>query len=375
MRVLMIISGGIAAYKSLYVIRLLKEAGVDVRAIMTKSAQQFITPLSVSALTGNTVYTDLFSLTDESEMGHIRLSREADLVLVIPATADIMARTAQGMANDLATTALLATSAPVYMVPAMNPYMWNNPATQDNVNTLLERGITMVGPDMGDMACGETGAGRMVEPVEIVRNVLEVLGIDIAANISDNAPSVHNLDSVGGDLSGRHILVTAGATVEPIDGVRYISNYSSGKQGYAIAKILAMQGAEVTLISGKVDVDVPFGVNMIHVKTAVDMLQACESVSNIDGAVFCAAVADWRVDNATDAKIKKIDGGMQDLTFVENPDILKTIATSNSRPMVVVGFAAETDNVVENGIVKLQSKNADLIVANQVGGGYLYIWW
>ena len=374
MRVLMIISGGIAAYKSLYIIRLLKEAGVDVRCIMTQSAQQFITPLSVSALTGNQVYTDLFSLTDESEMGHIRLSREADLVLVAPATADIMARTAQGGAGDLATTALLATSAPVYMVPAMNPYMWDNPATQDNVKILQSRGITMIGPDAGDMACGENGAGRMVEPPQVVKIVLQALGVPVSDNLQDlgNTPNSHVLDSTGGDLSGRHILVTAGATIEPIDGVRYLSNYSSGKQGYAIAQQLALQGAKVTLVTGKTDLETPYGVDSIVIKTAQDMMVTCDGViggeTPVDGAVFCAAVADWRVDNSPVSKIKKGDGGMPALDFVENPDILKTIATGKNRPAVVVGFAAETDSVVENATHKLNHKNADLIVANRVGG-------
>ena len=374
MRVLMIISGGIAAYKSLYIIRLLKEAGVDVRCIMTISAQQFITPLSVSALTGNQVYTDLFSLTDESEMGHIRLSREADLVLVAPATADIMARMAHGGAGDLATTALLATSAPVHMVPAMNPYMWDNPATQDNVKILQSRGITMIGPENGDMACGEHGTGRMVEPTQVVTTVLQKLGVDVPDGLHDASlmPNSHSLDSVGGDLSGRHILVTAGATIEPIDGVRYISNYSSGKQGYAIAENLAMAGAQVTLVSGKTDIEAPYGVNCITVKTAQDMMDACQNViagdKPVDGAVFCAAVADWRVDNPPASKIKKTDGGMPALNFVENPDILKTIATGDKRPAVVVGFAAETDNVIDNATQKLTTKNADLIVANLVGG-------
>ena len=378
MRVLMIISGGIAAYKSLYIIRLLKEAGVDVRCIMTQSAQQFITPLSVSALTGNQVYTDLFSLTDESEMGHIRLSREADLVLVAPATADIIARTAQGHAGDLATTALLATSAPVYLVPAMNPYMWDNPATQDNVKILKSRGVSMIGPDAGDMACGEHGAGRMVEPPQVAKTVLQVLGLDVVIDESgalqdiSNTPNSHPTDSMGGDLSGRHILVTAGATIEPIDGVRYLSNYSSGKQGYAIASQLALQGAQVTLVTGKTDLDAPYGVDVIAVKTAQDMMHACDTVvkgtPSLDGAVFCAAVADWRVDNPLSSKIKKGDGGMPALNFVENPDILKTIATGKNRPTVVVGFAAETDNVVDNATQKLTAKNADLIVANRVGG-------
>ena len=373
----MIISGGIAAYKSLYIIRLLKEAGVDVRCIMTKSAQQFITPLSVSALTGNQVYTELFSLTDESEMGHIRLSREADLVLVAPATADIMARTAQGNAGDLATTALLATSAPVYMVPAMNPYMWDNSATQANVKILQSRGVSMIGPDKGDMACGENGAGRMVEPVQVVTVLLEKLGITIPDGLQNqsnatNTPNTHPLDSVGGDLSGRHILVTAGATIEPIDGVRYISNYSSGKQGYAVAEQLLLAGAQVTLVTGKTDIEAPYGVSIIPIQTAQDMMQACDSVltgdTGVDGAVFCAAVADWRVENPPKSKIKKGEGAMPTLNFTENPDILKTIATGDKRPAVVVGFAAETDNVVDNATQKLTQKNADLIVANRVGG-------
>ena len=365
MRVLMIITGGIAAYKSLYTIRLLKTAGVDVRCIMTQSAQQFITPLSVSALTGEPVYTDLFSLTDESEMGHIRLSREADAVLVSPATADIMARTAQGVADDLATTALLATSAPVFMTPAMNPYMWENPATQDNVKTLQNRGIVMISPTQGDMACGETGTGRMAEPVHIAKTVLDYLGVDTSFLQIDTCDGVSMVPDIL-DLSGRKILVTAGATIEDIDGVRYLSNYSSGKQGYAIATALAERGALVTLVSGKTNLSCPVGVNRIDVTSADDMLRACEKVLPVDGAVFCAAVADWKIENPYDQKIKKQGEQKPQLHFIENPDILRTIATGDTRPLVVVGFAAETENVITYAQDKLSRKNADLIVANQV---------
>lgn len=373
MRVLMIITGGIAAYKSLYTIRLLKTAGLAVRCIMTPSAQQFITPLSVSALTGERVYTDLFSLTDESEMGHIRLSREADLVLVSPATADIMARTAQGMADDLATTTLLATSAPVFMTPAMNPFMWDNPATQSNVSLLQQRGMTMIYPTDGDMACGETGTGRMAEPAQIAKTVLEYLHVDLAEFDGKNSGqefgiNVAMIPENSCDLAGYKILVTAGATTEDIDGVRYLSNYSSGKQGYAIATALAERGALVTLVSGKTHLPCPFGVERIGVTNADDMLQACEQVLPVHGAVFCAAVADWKVANPSAKKIKKQSGQCPQLQLVENPDILRTIAMGDSRPSVVVGFAAETENIVTHAQDKLSRKNADLIVANQVAG-------
>lgn len=368
MRVLMIITGGIACYKSLYTIRLLKTAGVDVRCIMTQSAQQFITPLSVSALTGDHVYTDLFSLTDESDMGHIKLARDADLVLVTPATANTMAQVAHGMANDLATTALLATDAPIYMTPAMNPHMWANPATQANVDILHNRGITLIAPDRGDMACGETGTGRMAEPPHIARVVLDKLGVDSGA-VDLDLPVAMVPDNAH-DLAGRKILVTAGATVEDIDGVRFLSNYSSGKQGYAIASAFAQRGALVTLVSGQTQLPCPHGVDRVVVKSAHDMLGACERTvaDGVDGAVFCAAVADWGVAHISPHKIKKTGDTPPTLNLTQNPDILHTVATGANRPPVVVGFASETENLMANATDKLNRKNADLIVANLVGG-------
>ncbi len=350
--VLLIIGGGIAAYKSLELIRLLKTRGIGVRAIMTKAAAEFVTPLSVASLSGEKVHSALFNLTDEVEMGHIELSRSADLVVVVPATADLMAKMAQGLANDLASTTALATDKPVLIAPAMNVRMWQHAATQRNLATLETDGIHVVGPNEGDMACGEFGPGRMAEPVEILA-AIEVL-----------------LASAPKPLAGRKILITAGPTREPIDPVRYISNHSSGKQGYALAEAAVRMGADVTLVSGPVSLPKPFGVKIIDVQTADEMLAACEKSLPADGAIFAAAVADWKVAHSAANKIKKQKSGeVPTLTFVENPDILKTIATGKMRPQIVVGFAAETEKVIEHAKAKLEKKSCDLIIANDVSEG------
>lgn len=350
--VLLIIGGGIAAYKSLELIRLLKTRGIAVRAIMTKAAAEFATPLSVASLSGEKVHEALFNLTDEVEMGHIELSRSADLVLVVPATANLIAKMAQGLANDLASTTLLATDKPVLIAPAMNVRMWLHAATQRNVTTLKSDGIHMIGPNDGDMACGEFGPGRMAEPVEIL--------VAIEALLSTAAKP----------LNGKKVLITAGPTREPIDPVRYISNHSSGKQGYALAEAAIRLGADVTLVSGPVSLPKPFGVKIIDVQTADEMLSACEKSLPTDIAIFAAAVADWKVATPATNKIKKPKSGeFPTLSFAENPDILKTIATGKMRPLLVVGFAAETEKVIENAQAKLVTKSCDLIIANNVSEG------
>ncbi len=350
--VLLIIGGGIAAYKSLELIRLLKTRGIAVRAIMTKAAAEFATPLSVASLSGEKVHEALFNLTDEVEMGHIELSRSADLVLVVPATADLIAKMAQGLANDLASTTLLATDKPVLIAPAMNVRMWLHAATQRNVTTLKSDGIHIIGPNDGDMACGEFGPGRMAEPVEIL--------VAIEALLSTAAKP----------LNGKKVLITAGPTREPIDPVRYISNHSSGKQGYALAEAAIRLGADVTLVSGPVSLPKPFGVKIIDVQTADEMLSACEKSLPTDIAIFAAAVADWKVATPATNKIKKPKSGeFPTLSFAENPDILKTIATGKMRPLLVVGFAAETEKVIENAQAKLVTKSCDLIIANNVSEG------
>jgi phosphopantothenoylcysteine decarboxylase / phosphopantothenate---cysteine ligase len=347
--VLLIIGGGIAAYKSLDLIRRLKERGIHVRAILTKAGAEFVTPLSVSALTGEKVFQDLFSLTDESEMGHIELSRSTDLVVVAPATADLMAKLANGHANDLASTALIATDKRVLMAPAMNVRMWNHPATQRNLKTLTADGVIFTGPNDGEMACGEFGPGRMSEPLEIVAAI-------------ENA-----LAATSGPLAGMKALVTAGPTHEPLDPVRYIANRSSGKQGYAIADALAHAGAETTLVSGPVAIAPPLRVKLVKVQTAREMLAACESTLPADVAVFAAAVADWRPETVMNSKMKKREGGsVPDLKLAQNPDILSAIAHGAKRPRLVIGFAAETDDVIANAQAKLAKKNADWIVANDV---------
>ncbi|GGF07449.1 phosphopantothenate synthase [Aliidongia dinghuensis] len=348
-RVLLIISGGIAAYKSLDLIRRLRERGCAVRCVMTAGAQQFVTPLAAAALSEDKVYTDLFSLTDESEMGHIRLSREADLLVVAPASADLLARMAAGMANDLASTVLLATDKPVMVAPAMNVMMWQHTATQANFRTLIARGIISLGPNAGDLACGEIGSGRMAEPLEIVAAVEAFFA-------GTDRP-----------LAGRRALVTSGPTYEPIDPVRYIANRSSGKQGHAIAAALARLGAHVTLVSGPTREPTPPGVTLVPIETAVEMLAACRAALPADVAVCAAAVADWRVAEAAGQKVKKTGGAPPTLSLIENPDILATLSAAGpDRPRLVVGFAAETENVVAHATEKRRRKGCDWILANDV---------
>jgi len=353
-RVLLIVSGGIAAIKIPEVIRRLREHGAAVRCVLTEGGKQFVTPLSLAALSGDKVYDDLFSLTDEHDMGHINLSRDADLLVVAPASADIMAKMAGGLASDLATTVLLATDKPVLCVPSMNVRMWEHPATQANVETLTSRSVTMVGPTTGDMACGEFGMGRMVEPDEIVAAIQKFF---------DGA--------VSGPLFGRHAIVTSGPTHEPIDPVRYIANRSSGKQGHAIAARLAMLGCRTTLVTGPTQLADPPGCNVVHIETARDMLVAVQGALPADIAVCAAAVADWRTAEEASGKIKKTPGAAAPvLTMSENPDILATLsAAGNKRPALVVGFAAETENVIANGQAKLAKKGCDWIVANDVAPG------
>ncbi len=347
--ILLVIAGGIAAYKCLELIRRLREKGASCRAILTKAGAEFVTPLSVAALTEDKVYMDLFSLTDESEMGHIRLSREADLVVVAPATADILARMATGQANDLATTALLATDKSVLCAPAMNVRMWEHAATRANIETLSGRGIRFVGPTEGDMACGEWGFGRMAEPDDIVAA--------IEAHFAGAKP-----------LAGARALVTSGPTIEPIDPVRFICNRSSGRQGHAIAAALAAAGAETTLVSGPVAMADPPGVRVVRVETAREMLAACENALPVDVAVCAAAVCDWRAVREAGEKIKKAEGlAPPPLALEENPDILATLSQSRERrPRLVIGFAAETGDLVANAQRKLMRKGCDWIVGNDV---------
>ena len=346
-RILLIIGGGIAAFKSLDLIRRLRERGASVTPVLTKAATEFVTPLSVSALAGEKVYTDLFDLTDEAEMGHIQLSRVADLVVVAPATADLMAKMVGGHANDLASTLLMATDTPVLIAPAMNVRMWDHPATQRNLAQLLADGIMVKGPNEGDMACGEFGPGRMSEPMEIVEAVQNAL--------SD------------GPLKGKRIVVTSGPTHEPIDPVRYIANRSSGAQGTAIASALRALGADVVFVTGPADVPPPQGVEVIKVETAREMRQAVLDALPADAGVFAAAVADWRVATEAKSKIKKTKDGLPTLEFAENPDILAEVSQmTKGRPPLVVGFAAETDDVIANATAKRARKGCDWIVANDV---------
>ena len=349
--VLLIIGGGIAAYKAHELVRLLKTRGARVRIILTRAAEEFVTPLSLSSLSGEKVYTALFSLTDEVEMGHIQLSRAADLLVVAPATADLMAKMANGHADDLASTTLLATDKRILAAPAMNVRMWRHPATQRNVETLKRDGVVLVGPADGEMACGEFGPGRMAEPGEILDHIITML-----------QPRAQ-------PLAGRKVVITAGPTREPIDPVRYISNHSSGKQGYAIARAAVELGAETVLISGPVSLAIPPGVQMMAIETAQDMLTACEGEMPADIAIFTAAVADWRVAGVAVDKLKKSAGKPPALSLAENPDILATIARGSPRPEIVVGFAAETERVTENAMEKLKKKGCDLILANDVSAG------
>jgi phosphopantothenoylcysteine decarboxylase/phosphopantothenate--cysteine ligase len=349
-RVLLIISGGIAAYKALELIRLLRKQACGVTCVLTGNGGRFVTPLSLQALSESKVYADLFSLTDESEMGHIQLSRAADVLVVAPATANILAKMAAGLADDLASTVLLATDKPVLVAPAMNVRMWLHPATRANLALLQQRGVGVIPPGEGAMACNEFGPGRLAEPPEILA-AIEAL-----------------LSPAAGPLAGRHALVTSGPTHEPIDPVRYLANRSSGQQGHAIAAALAELGARVTLVRGPVAIADPPGVDVRPVETALQMLDACQTALPADIAVFAAAVADWRVEHQAGKKIKKQSGAAPPaLSLVANPDILASIAASGpNRPRLVVGFAAETDDLVANGRAKLTRKNADWIVCNDV---------
>ena len=369
-RVLLIIGGGIAAYKSLELIREISRRGGAVRCILTKAGAEFVTPLSVGSLSGDTVYSDLFSLTDEAAMGHIELSRSADLVVAAPATADLMAKMAQGLANDLATTALLATDKRILIAPAMNVRMWEHPATRRNLATLRTDGVSVVGPDEGEMACGEDGFGRMAEPKSIADAIDALLAPGPALLALGNNTSTRQGIASMGPLAGKSVLVTSGPTLEPIDPVRFLSNRSSGKQGHALAASAAQLGATVTLVSGPVALPDPPGVTTIHVETAQEMLAAVETALPADLAIFCAAVADWRVAGESSQKLKKSAAAPPTLSLVQNPDILATIARLKAgRPQLVVGFAAETENVIEYARDKLRRKGCDLIIANDVGSG------
>jgi len=349
-KVLLIITGGIAAYKSLELVRKLKEKGADVIPVMTKAAENFVTPMSVSALAQEKVYNKLFDLTDEAEMGHIELSRSSDLIIVVPASADFIAKTATGQANDLASTLILATDTKVLMAPAMNVRMWENPLTQKNIKILHNNGVKFVGPDEGEMACGEFGFGRMAEADEILK--------EIEANFRDKK------------LKGRHFLVTSGPTIEPIDPVRFIGNRSSGLQGGAIANELVESGAEVTFITGPVNLDPPHGSNIIRVETADEMFDAVHSSLPADAAVFAAAVADWKIKKTEQQKLKKQTGNLPDFDLTENKDILASVSKlKKNRPKIVMGFAAETENILENAKSKLMKKGCDFIVANDVSLG------
>ena len=349
-RVLLIVGGGIAAYKALELVRLYRKAGLAVRTVLTRAGAEFVTPLSLGTLSEDRVFSDLFSLTDEQEIGHIELSREADLVVVAPATANLMGKAAHGIADDLATTVLLATDKPVLMAPAMNVRMWLHPATVRNLQTLTSDGVLFVGPDEGAMACGEFGYGRMAEPEAILQATLAAMA----------GPAAR-------PLRGKRVLVTAGPTLEPIDPVRAITNRSSGKQGYAIAEALAHFGAEVTLVSGPTALSSPLAVRRVSVGTAEEMLRACEAALPVDAAVLVAAVADWRPETVADSKMKK-GSGPPEIRLVENPDILARLSQPGpERPRLVVGFAAETDDIEANARAKLARKGCDWILANNVG--------
>lgn len=349
---LLIISGGIAAYKSLYLIRLLRQRGATIRAILTDGGAQFVTPLSVSALCEHPVYTDLWSLKDEAEMGHIRLSRECDAIIVAPASADLLAKMAHGLANDLASTVLLAANKPIYVAPAMNVQMWQHPATQDNLRLLRERGVQVIDPDAGVMACGEIGPGRMVEP-EIIADIL------------------YQIPDIQRPLAGKKAIVTSGPTHEPLDPVRFLGNYASGKQGHALAVALAAAGADVTLISGPVGLADPANMRVVHIQTAAEMHAACLAHLPCDIAICAAAVADWRPVTSADRKIKKApNAGPPTIQLIENPDILHALSThATARPRLVIGFAAETDDVVKHALDKRVRKGCDWILANDVGPG------
>ena len=363
-KILLIVGGGIAAYKALDLIRRLRERGGQVRVVLTAAGRAFVTPLSLASLSGQPVHEDLFSLTDETEMGHIELSRSADLVVVAPATADLMAKAANGLANDLASTLLLATDKKVLMAPAMNVRMWLHPATRRNAARLIADGILFTGPADGDMACGEFGPGRMSEPLEIVAAVTQALSGDTRLPLNGDVAVPASL------LKGRRIVITSGPTHEPIDPVRYIANRSSGRQGHAIAQAAARAGAHVVLISGPVSIPDPVGVEMRRVETERDMLSAVEAALPADVFIGAAAVADWRVEGTSDSKIKKTPAGSPSLKLAENPDILAQVsALSSGRPQLVVGFAAETNDLLDHARAKLTRKGCDLIIANDVGAG------
>ena len=353
--ILLIITGGIAAYKSLELIRRLKDQDINVTCILTKSGSEFVTPLSVASLSGNHVYSDLFNLTDENKMGHIQLSRETDLILVAPATSNTISEMAYGSCDDLASTVLMATNKQVFVVPAMNVRMWHNPATQRNIQMLIEDGIKFIGPEKGDMACGEYGLGRMSETEEIINSIIE-----------------YDMSLLSRPLKNLTALITAGPTKEQIDPVRFISNESSGKQGYAIAQNLFDMGAKTTLITGPTNIPLPDGPSILKVNTAEEMLEASEKLLPVDIAVCAAAVSDYKVSDKKNSKIKK-DGENISLKLLENPDILKRISNRNSnRPKLVVGFAAETENLINNATTKLLTKGCDWILANDVSSGKVF---
>ena len=378
-RILLIVSGGIAAYKSLELVRLIKRQGIAVRAVMTKSAAEFVTPLSLGVMTEDQVYGDMFDLKEEREIGHIQLSRQADLVVICPATANIMAKMATGIADDLATTILLATDKPVLAVPAMNVRMWNHPATQRNLAQLRADGVTVMDPDEGAMACGEFGPGRLPEPPDVAARICAMLGAPFdAALTSGRAPSTKTsapliaqpdfAEVTHRPLYGRRVLVTAGPTYEAIDPVRYIANRSSGRQGFAIAQAAAEMGADVTLISGPVHLETPPGVIRIEVESAAEMLAEVEKALPADVAIMVAAVADWRAAAVPEQKIKKDGAAIPPLMLAENADILATLAKHAQRPKLLIGFAAETEKLIENAQAKLAKKGCDWIVANDVSG-------
>ena len=385
-RILLIVGGGIAAYKACELVRLIRRGGASVACVLTAGGAHFVTPMSLAALSGNQVYTSLWDLKDEAEMGHIQLSRDADLVGVCPATADLLAKMAAGLADDLATTLLLATDKPVLAVPAMNVRMWQHAATRRNIAWLRESGVAVMEPDEGPMACGEYGPGRLPEPEHIWREIARRLGMDgampdvplgpvtpaggpVLANRGAQPVSV--AEAPHRPLRGRHVLVTAGPTHEPIDPVRYIANRSSGKQGFAIAAAAAAAGARVTLVAGPVALETPAGVERVDVESAREMAQAVDDALPADVAVMVAAVADWRTRDYAPAKIKKRGAAPPALMLEENPDILAGLAASPRRPALMVGFAAETDNVLENATIKRRNKGVDWIVANDVSGGVM----
>ena len=373
-RILLIVSGGIAAYKSLELVRLLKRQGIAVRAVMTQSATEFVTPLSMGVMTEDQVYGDMFDLKEEREIGHIQLSRQADLIVICPATANILAKMAAGIADDLATTILLATDKPVLAVPAMNVRMWQHAATQRNLAQLRADGVTIMEPDSGAMACGEFGPGRLPEPPAIAERICAMLGHSFDSTLTaGRAPTTLEAQPDFADIThrplfGKRVLVTAGPTHEAIDPVRYIANRSSGRQGFAIAAAAAEMGAEVTLIAGPVHLVTPPGVIRIDVETALEMQSEVEKALPSDVAIMVAAVADWRATEAPDQKIKKDGKGIPPLTLTENPDILASLAHHKNRPGLLIGFAAETEKIVEHAQAKLAKKGCDWIVANDVSG-------